>query len=295
MNGIRCVVQTRDTLGECPVWHPEEQSLYWVDIEQQVLRRYNPAEGDQRCWGFPERISAFAFRETAEVVVALESGLYLYGLESGSLTVLATPEPEAGTRFNDGKCDRMGRFWAGTMDPDCRASIGSLYCLDGNLTCRRAVGGLGIPNGLAWSPDDTILYYADSLERVIYACDFDLGTGTIANPRVFSSTAGLPGLPDGSTVDEEGFLWNAQCNGWRLVRYSPDGRVDRMVELPVQYPTSCTFGGPGGKTLYVTSAVWDLNEEQLCEQPFAGGVLALEPGVAGRCEFPFSGSPETQR
>ena len=290
MMEIRCEVQTRDILGECPVWNPADSSLYWVDIERKLLQRFHRASGESRCHTFPERIGAFAFHRPDTIVAALESGIYAYNTGNASLSVLAAPECGAGTRFNDGKCDRGGRFWAGTMDLNARERLGSLYCLDASLECRRVVRGIGIPNGLAWSPDGATFYYADSLERTIYACDFDSGAGSISNRRVFANTRDMPGLPDGSTVDEEGYLWNAQCGGWQLVRYAPDGSIDRTVPLPVQYPTSCTFGGWNGATLYVTTAVWDLDEVQLAAQPFAGGVLALEPGVRGGAERWFSHS-----
>jgi sugar lactone lactonase YvrE len=150
-------------------------------------------------------------------------------------------------------------------------------------------GSIAISNSLAWSPDNRRFYFADTLDRAIYVFDYDHASGAIANKRVFASTAGDPGNPDGSTIDAEGYLWNAQWDGWRLVRYAPDGTVDRVVMLPVQKPTSCMFGGPGLRTLYVTSAVWDLHGAALAGQPWAGGVLALDVGVAGLPEPRFAG------
>ncbi|MBV8928171.1 MAG: SMP-30/gluconolactonase/LRE family protein, partial [Mycobacteriaceae bacterium] len=149
--------------------------------------------------------------------------------------------------------------------------------------------GIAIANSTAWSPDDRTMYFADTLEQVIYAYDFDPARGDVANRRVFASTAGQTAAPDGSTVDTEGFLWNAQWGAFRLARYAPDGRLDRVVPLPVRYPTSCSFGGPDLGTLYVTSAVWDLTPEQRAREPWAGGVLALRPGERGLPEPRFRG------
>jgi len=166
---------------------------------------------------------------------------------------------------------------------------GSLYSLDADLSCRRMAEAIGISNGPAWSPDDRIFYFADSRRRLIYAYDFDLATGAIANRRVFADCSHEPFEPDGATIDEEGCLWSAQWNGWRIVRYTPDGGVDRIVEMPVQRPTSCMFGGPNLGTLYVTSARIGLTDEELAAQPQAGGVFALDVGVRGLPAFRFAG------
>ena len=152
----------------------------------------------------------------------------------------------------------------------------------------RVAAGIGIPNSIAWSPDGRTMYVADTVEREIAAHDYDLATGAIANRRIFARTE-EPAYPDGSTVDADGFLWNAQWGGGRVVRYAPDGRTDRAVEVPVRYPTSCVFGGPGLATLYITSAVHDLTPAQRAAEPWAGGIMALTPGVRGLPETRFGG------
>ncbi len=287
MTEVTCEVAGRDILGECPLWNQQELSIYWVDIERKRLQRFQPATGESRSWSFPERIGAFCFRKRGGLVVALESGIYLS--EGESTQPLAALEAGAGVRFNDGRCDSRGRFWTGTMDLNARERKGALYCLDERRTCHRVIGPAGIPNGLAWRPDGRVFYYTDSLERLIYACDCDPTSGTVWNRRVFVDLTAQPGVPDGAAVDEEGFLWSAQCNGWRLRRYAPDGTVDRIIELPVQYPTSCCFGGPELRTLYVTSAVWDLNAEAVAAQPLAGCLLSIDVGVKGIAENWFEG------
>ena len=290
MTDIRCVVESHNKLGEVPVWDVEEQALYWIDIENALLQRLKPASGEVKSWTLPERICALALRRSGGLIVALASGIAFFDPATGAIERVAAPEAHLPqNRFNDGKCDRRGRFWAGTMDDRLSERTAALYRFDPDRSCRRMESGIGISNSLAWSPDNRVFYFADTLQRLIFAYDFDIETGTISNRRVFADMAGQPGDPDGSTIDAEGFLWNAQWDGWRLVRYAPDGRIDRVVELPVQKPTSCMFGGPDLRMLYVTSAVWDLNDDALDRQPWAGGLLALDVGVAGLPEPRFAG------
>lgn len=275
MTSIALMAQTGDVLGECPVVHPAEGGVFWIDVERRLLRRLHSDDGTVDEWTLPEKIGSFGFRG-AQLIVALESGLYEFSLSARSLRALATPEAGSGTRFNDGQCDPRGRFWAGTMHPTGAARMGSLYCLELDGQCRRALPGFGIPNGLAWSPDTRTMYIADSMDRAIYALDYDLATGAIGNRRVFADTSGLPGVPDGAAMDRQGYLWSAQCGGWRLVRYAPDGSVDRTVDLPVRYPTSCAFA-EDGVSLYVTTAIWDIPpEERAMGQPLAGGLLRVD-------------------
>jgi sugar lactone lactonase YvrE len=284
-----CVVDCKNKLGEVPVWDVAEQALYWVDIEGCLLQRFELASGAMRSWRLPERVCALALRKKSGLVLALASGFAFFDPATGALERLAAPEAHLpNNRMNDGKCDRRGRFWAGTMDDRLTSPTGALYRLDPDLSCRRMESGIGISNSLAWSPDDRIFYFADTLRRTIFAYDFDAETGAISNRRVFTDCIDQPGAPDGSTIDAEGYLWNAQWDGWRLVRYAPDGRIDRVVGLPVQKPTSCMFGGPDLATLYVTSAVWDLTGEALAKQPNAGGVFALDVGVRGLPESRFA-------
>ncbi len=290
MSEPRLVVDAKNKLGEVPVWCPIQQALYWVDIEGRLLQRLTPATGLVRRWTMPERIGSFALRAGGGLVCAFASGFAFFDLETEAVEWIA--RPEAGTprnRFNDGKCDRAGRFWAGTMDDRLSEHTGALYRLDPDRSVHRMAEGVGISNSLAWSPDDRLFYFADTMDRAIYAYDYDARSGAIANRRVFADHKDQPGNPDGSTIDAEGFLWNAQWDGWRLVRFAPDGRVDRVVPLPVQKPTSCMFGGPDLGTLYVTSAIWDLAGEALERQPWAGGLLALDVGVRGLPEPRFAG------
>jgi sugar lactone lactonase YvrE len=289
MTLVSRAVAASNRLGEVPVWDVAEAALYWVDIEGRLLQRFHPATGDVRTWPLPERIGSFALRESGGFVVAFASG-FAFMAEDGRIDWIARPEADRpGNRFNDGKCDRQGRFWAGTMDDSLAARTGALYRLDPDLSVTTLETGIGISNSLAWSPDDRTFYFADTLDREIRAYDYDAASGSIANRRVFTAMAGRPGAPDGSTVDAEGYLWNAEWDGWAVVRYAPDGSVDRVVDLPVQKPTSCIFGGPDLSTLYVTTAIWDLSPADLERQPWAGSLLAVDAGVQGLPETRFAG------
>jgi L-arabinonolactonase len=286
---VTCVVDCHNKLGEVPVWDVQEQALYWVDIEGKLLQRYRPTDGAVERWEMPERISCFALRENGGMIVAFASGIAFYDLDTKKIEWLARPEADKpGNRFNEGKCDRKGRFWAGTMDESMVKHTGALYRVNTDLTVERAFGDVGISNCFIWSLDNDTFYFADTLDRTIYRFDYDHESGAVSNRRTFVKVKDAVN-PDGGTIDEEGYLWNAQWDGWRLVRYAPDGTLDRVAELPVQKPTSCMFGGPDLDTLYVTSAVWDLTPEQLAGQPQAGGLFAVDVGVRGVPEPRFAG------
>jgi sugar lactone lactonase YvrE len=219
--------------------------------------------------------------------VALADRIAFFNPESGRFETAA--DLPSGLRCNDGKCDRAGRFWVGTMHDAERQPLGALYRLDGDKRLHVMAGRITVPNSLAWSPDNRVMYHADSPERTIYAYDFDPATGALGPRRVFARTEPPHGYPDGSTVDAEGFLWNAEYAGSRLVRYAPDGRIDRTVAMPVSCPTSCAFGGPRLDLLYVTSSRQRMTTEQIEKEPMAGGLFALEVGVKGLPEPRFAG------
>lgn len=285
-----CVSDCKNKLGEVPVWDPQGQALYWVDIEGATLHRLIPKTGETARWTFPERVTAYGLRHKSGFILALASAIVLYEPETGAIERKVAPEEHLpGNRLNDGKCDRQGRFWVGAMDESQTKGSAGLYRYDPDGQCHQMETGIGVSNSLAWSPDDKTFYFADSMRKLIYAYDFDAPTGAISHRRVFSDWSARKGTPDGSTIDAEGFLWNAVWDGWCLVRYAPDGRIDRVVELPVQKPTSCAFGGPDLTTLYVTSAIFDASPDELARQPQAGGVFALDVGVRGLPEPRFAG------
>jgi sugar lactone lactonase YvrE len=283
-----------DTLGESPVWCPLQKALYWVDIRYPAVRRFDHASGCVDTWAMPELVGSLALADDGRLIVSLTRMLALFDPATGALTEIAAP-PQVGPdqRFNDGKCDPQGRFWVGTMNNITRAPEGTLYCLGQDATLAPTLSGIRIPNSLAWSPDGRTMYFADSLVRTIYAFAFDSETGTISDRRDFAKTT-APAIPDGATVDREGCLWCAEYDGWRVTRFRPDGQIDRIIELPVQRPTSCAFGGPDLDVLYVTTATQRLTPEELANQPLAGALLALRPRVCGIPE-PRYALPKTAR
>lgn len=290
MANWECLVDSASRLGECTLWCEREQALWWVDSRGPSLWRHHPASGATRSIPLPEVVGSFCFRNRGGMVVAMASGFHFLDPDTGALQPIADPEsslPE--NRFNDGRCDRRGRFLSGTMCDVRRDPAGSLYRLDPDLSCTKLRGDLIVPNSIAWSPDNRRLYLADTYRHRIMAFDYDIECGAISNERLFVDASGHPGRPDGSCIDEDGCLWNAEYGGWRLVRYTPEGKIDRTIELPVSNPTCCCFGGEDLDILYVSSATQRLAPEELAEQPLAGGVFAVRPGVKGLTEARFAG------
>ncbi len=282
-------VKRENVLGEGPVWSAADGRLYWVDIQQRLLEWLCPRTGETGNWQLDCRASALAPREQGGFLLATERGLAVFDPKTGKAEFVYHPEPERSwNRSNDGHADSKGRFWFGTMDDTEQQSSGAVYRLDRDWRCTRVLDGLGIPNTLVCTPDCARLYVADSREQLLFACDLD-ADGAILERSVFASTAGERATPDGSALDEQGYLWNAQWGGWRIVRYAPDGSIDRIMPLPVEQPTSCAFGGDDLATLFITSARAGLSDEALRRQPMAGNVLSCRPGVAGTLSPSFAG------
>lgn len=286
-----CVAPSRSGVGESPVWSASEGCLYYVDIPGRLIHRYTPGKALES-FTAPDLVTSVAPRSGGGLVATLQRRLALFDPKTKSFDLLPELDREPMTnRFNDGKVDRAGRFWAGTMDMDVwDRPVGTLYRFGGNLSAAIAVEDVRCSNGLGWSPDNRTMYYAESFAHTIHAFDFDPATGTPANRRVFAKLDPETGaFPDGLTVDAEGYVWSAQPVFGRLVRYAPDGGIKRIVEMPVSSPTSVAFGGDDGATLYVTSARAGKTENDLKQEPDAGGLFACRPGIAGIRETPFAG------
>jgi sugar lactone lactonase YvrE len=287
---VELAVKGRDLLGECPLWDERTRTLWWVDILAPALKQFDPASGKLKQNPLPEPMGSFAFREKGGLITAMKSGIFLLGADYSTVELLACPEAASpDNRFNDGRCDRGGRFWVGTMNDVKREPDGALYRVSPERSCARIRSGVIIPNSLAWSPDSRTMYFADTVRDLIWSFDYDLQAGEMSNERVFVDCAANPGSPDGSCVDAEGCLWNAEYGGWRVVRYTPQGKIDRVIELPVQNPTCCCFGGEGLDTLYITSASQNLQDADLAKQALAGSVFAARPGSTGLPESRFAG------
>lgn len=291
MTSLRCVSRAATDCGEGPVWCPVKKVLYWVDITGARLHCYDPARNADTAWDMPEEIGSVVIRRNGKLLVALERKFAFFDPATGAIEMLFDPQPDdRETRLNDSKCDRLGRLWHANYHlPIPRQPHGALFRIDPDLSCHTMDTGFRCGNGPDWSPDDRTMYVGDSIEQVIYAYDFDLGSGTIANRRVFARIDPSIGRPDGVKVDAEGFVWTGHADGWRLTRFAPDGRVDRQVMLPTRMVTNCAFGGDNLDTLYITTARWSMSAEDIAKQPLAGGLFMLGPGVRGQANIPFAG------
>lgn len=273
-----CLTTTRDRLGEGPCWSPEEGRLYWFDIKGHALNVLDPATGAQIRHELPWRASAAAVRRAGGLLVATERGLAHWDDARACLTLIQPMDFGPGFRTNDGKIDPGGAFWWSTMDDDHGRRPGAIYRTNPAGVTEQVLSGIHIANTISFTSDGARLYLADSRLQTISTYNTD----DLTRRSVFADTLGQDAAPDGGAVDAEGYLWNAQWGGARLVRYAPDGRIDRIVPMPVAQPTSCAFGGPDFATLYVTSAWDNLSEADRQAQPLAGGLFAFTPGVAGQ-------------
>jgi L-arabinonolactonase len=251
---IDMIVDAKNNLGEGPLWDVREQQLYWVDSLDRFIHRCDADGKNHRTWPLPADIGSMALRENGGAVLSLSNGFHFFDFETGEATLVADPESGSSRiRLNDGKVDRRGRFVAGSMDRQETEPLGSVYQLGPDRKVSILDRNIVVSNAPCWSPDGRTFYFADSIRGEIYAYDYDLETGVASGRRLFVSTADDPGVPDGGTVDAEGYVWSAQIVGGRIVRYAPDGRVDRTIEFPVATLTSVMFGGPNLDVLYVTT------------------------------------------
>lgn len=282
------VLDARNGTGESPVWHGAEQALYWVDIPARKLCRWTLASGQFASWLAPEMLACVAPMAGSNGWIAgAESGIFQMEPQAdgqlGFERLAPVGHAMPGMRFNDGRCDRQGRFLAGTMlmNMAAGASVGCIYSYQKESGLTKLLDGFITPNGMAFSPDGRTLYLSDSHPSVqmIWAFDYDTATGTPSRRRMFVDMNALPGRPDGAAVDEDGGYWICGNDAGLVHRFTPDGRLDRSLAVPVKKPAMCAFGGAGLDTLFVTSIRPD--GVDLSDQPMAGGLFALRPGVRG--------------
>jgi sugar lactone lactonase YvrE len=285
-----CVLDAKASLGECAQWHAGEQALYWVDINAPSLNRFDPATGANVAMPMPASIGCYAFCAAGGFVVALRDGIWLADAAgTPARKVAEAPYDPAHHRFNDGRCDRQGRFFAGVMDESRAGNTGALWRLDADLVLTRVLDGMMISNGLAWSPDGRTMYHADTPTQTVRAYDYDVAAGTPSRARVFARWSGAGERPDGATVDAEGCYWSAFYRGGKVVRVSPKGETLAEYPLPALCPTMCALGGPDLCTLYVTSARQQRTAEELARLPQSGGIFAMRVDVPGLAEPSFAG------
>ena len=289
------ILNARNATGESPVWSTAQQALYWVDIPAKRLHRWCPADGKSQSWQTSQMLACIAQAGNGSWVAAMENGLFAItphadgSLDSRLLASVTHALPEM--RFNDGRCDRQGRFWAGTMlmNMAAGAPVGAMYRYSAGQVepLKAQLDGFIVPNGLAFSPDGKTMYLSDSHPDVqkIWAFDYDTDTGTPHDRRLFVDMTEHPGRPDGAAVDADGCYWICGNDAGLIHRFTPDGKLDRSLSVPVKKPAMCAFGGADLDTLFVTSIrpVGDTSD-----QPLAGGVFALSPGVKGLPEPEFN-------
>lgn len=287
----RSVFHAQAALGEGSLWNPAGPAqLYWVDIEGRALHVFDPATRQDVDWPTGARIGTVVPMRNGNVLVALQNGLHQLALDTGRLTLLANPLTDANLRFNDGKCDPAGRFWVGTFDLQERPRAGTLYRFDPDGQLHIMLRHITNSNGLAWSADKTTFYYIDTPTLVVQAFDYDHATGSIANPRPIIHFPVIAGVPDGMTIDAEGKLWVALWGGGAVHRYDPGtGALLQVVEVPAPFTSSCAFGGPDLRTLFITTARQGLTAAQLRQFPLSGDLFAVEPGVGGVPAYVFGG------
>jgi sugar lactone lactonase YvrE len=280
----------KSLVGESPVWDADAQLLYWIDILGKAVWRYDPADGSTRQWHLPETAGSMTLRASGGVILALPDGVHSLDFETGALKLIAasnalTPD----TQLADGKVDRRGRFIVGSADRAMKEPIGKIFVLEPGAGELRVIDDdIILANGPCWSPDDRIFYHADSMRNAIFAYDYDIEAGQVSGRRVFASFAGFDGFPDGATVDEEGFVWSAMCEGGKIIRFAPDGSVDRLIDFPVKLPGSVMFGGAQLDRLFVPS----LNPSFLgrTPDPLDGALFVIDGlGARGLPEPKFAG------
>lgn len=285
---VHCVADVHAVLGEGPVWVEHEAALYWVDIKGRKIFRLTDS-GELSEWPTPFRLGSLAPRASGGFIAGTDRGFADVDPEAGRFEILHHPEEHLpDNRFNDGKVDRGGRFWAGTMDDTEKQACGTLYRVDPGFRAVAMDEGYKVTNGPAFSPAGDVMYHNDSARRITYAFDLD-ADGNASNRRPLLQFGEGDGSPDGMTVDAEGCLWIAFWDGWCVRRFSPAGELLATVEMPVARPTSCAFGGRELDRVYVTSASIGLDQTALDMQPNAGGLFMFAPGVRGLAEVPFAG------
>ena len=285
------VGETTCLLGEGPIWDAKRKVICWVDILNGAIHEHSPEQQTFRTISVYQMIGSLAVCTDGNFIAALQNGFAFIARESGEIKMIADPEKHLpNNRFNDGKCDPIGRFWAGTMSLFEDIGAGSVYTVDNDLVLAKKLAAVTISNGMAWSANHRIFYYIDTPTREIVSFDFEKATGSISNKKVVIKIDEKDGYPDGMTIDKEGMLWIAHWDGWQLTRWDPNtGQQLHSIPLPVARVTSCTFGGEKLTDLYITSAKVDLTPDQLEKQPLAGALFVMHNcGFKGMPAFEFA-------
>nr|WP_174821565.1 SMP-30/gluconolactonase/LRE family protein [Ruegeria arenilitoris] len=284
------VVDCKNQHGEGIFWNPADGLIWWTDIEGCALWSFDPSTSDTASHEMPERVCCFAPRASGGLIVAYADRVVLFESPNSEETLVTRFEPNnPETRLNDGRTDRQGRLIVGGMNEVSGKADSSVICVDKDLSVRAIIEGVSCANSTCFTSDGETMYFADTPDREIVAFDYDTRSGTVSNRRRHASFNDEPGLPDGSCVDAEGGVWNAEWEGHRVVRVAPDGTIDHVIEVPVWKPTCCAFGGPDLDTLFITTSRLMSDDAALTKEPESGGLFAVKPGVRGVIDAPFKG------
>lgn len=287
---LEVALEIKTDLGEGPLWDAIEQALVFVDCNHGRIYRFNPADGGLASFDVGRTIGVALPRSRGGFVVSTAEGLMAVDGPNAEPSLLVPIESDRpGNRMNDGKCDSHGRLWSGTFATTFERGAGTLYRIDPDLSLSGMADGVRVSNGIAWSPDDRLLYFNDTLSGGIDVFDYDIERGQVSKKRRFASIDREEGLPDGMAVDVEGCVWVALFRGSQVRRYSPDGEWIGTISLPVARVTSCNFGGPSLEDLYITTADLKLHDDGRPHEPEAGWVFRCRPGVKGLPSYPFAG------
>lgn len=287
---VEIAIREPCVLGESPAWDEASQALWWVDIRAPAIHRWSPATDAHARWLMPALVGSIVRRAQGGLLVGLQTGFHNFDPANGELALVAQPEallPK--NRPNDAKCDRAGRFWCGTMEDFGANARGTLYRWERGRGIEAIEAPFFVPNSLAFSADGKRMFFTDTRQGDILRFDYDTASGTRGPAQVLLPLAGAPGRPDGACIDSAGCLWSARYGGGAIVRITPAGKLDRVIDLPTTQPTSCAFGGPRLDELYITTAAQKLTPEQLSAQPAAGALLVCRPGVSGVTDAAFAG------
>ena len=292
MAEVEYVLEVGNVIGEGPLWHSLDESLYWVDfVEHHQILRFTPQTRRLDVFETGVPVMALGIREAGGFVAATGKGLATWDTQRRAFEPVCDPlDGRDGFRFNDAATDIRGRFWVGTLnEANPKGPDGELFCLQADGSCSVMDKNITVANGIGWSPDHKTMYFTDTFRYSVYVYDYDAEAGTIANRRTFVQTSPDGGLPDGLTVDSEGFVWSAFWGGWKVVRYNPEGKLDREYRVPVPNPSSCAFGGKRLDELYITTASLGLSKDEKEHHPQSGDLFCLKAGIVGMDEPRFAG------
>lgn len=291
MSEVEHLVGAQDEVGETPIWVPDEQALYWVDLEGERVHRYDPASGQTKDWTLDVPVTALARRAGGRWILATKTGLAFWDSQTNASEFIMDPTADnPAIRFNDSAVDRQGRLLIGTANVEqYDAPDGVLYRLDADRSIHKIDDRYAVANGIGFSPDGRIVYVTDMFHNRILAFDYDTDAGTVANRRTFVEVPAEAGLPDGLIVDAAGYVWSAHWGGWRVTRYDPDGKIEREVRLPVANVACMGFGGGDLNELYITTAWFLLSDDDRKAQPQAGDLFRIRTDVTGLVEPEFVG------